>query len=219
MSIFSSLFGASPSGKFAFADGRTLSPEQFGFVAVKNSYQSASEDVRDLFSDSQPAADLAVARAIRLSGLSAAMYMGPLYTACYIAHAASLPNTNSSVIDRVMVGVRDSWADFKFADGRPLPTGDVDHLAKATRYFTATWAKDLETIRARDAAAFHPALLPSIAAMVEMLHTNLNDGSQRLDSWKQDMQSGGGVWLSQMLEASLLSVTHALINPLRVTYA
>jgi hypothetical protein len=218
MGLLGALFGKSQTSGFVFSDGRALTPEQYGFVAVKNSYQSAQEDVRELFSATQPAGALALSVAVRRTGLSAAMFLTPLYTSPYIAHAANLASTSSAVVDRVFVGVSDSWADFRLSSGSSLPRQDVLAMLGATRRFGASWLSDLNVVLQRDTGSYSPQPLPSLEAAFHLLHTNLSDPTESVESWLTELQSPGGFWLVQMLESAVLSTSQALIEPLRVQY-
>jgi hypothetical protein len=218
MGFLQSMFGSRPASCFVFSDGKRLTPEQYGFVAVKNSYESAREDVQELFGTDQPSASLRMSKAIRKTGLSAAMYFTPLYTAPYIAAAASLSTTSAEVIERVFVGVRDSWSDFRFSSGSSLSAEAVSQMVSTTRLFTASWANDLEEVLKREPEVFAPALLPSLSKAIEFLHTNIEQDGTSAQSWQSEFISVGGVWLGQMLEGSLLSTSQALRGPLNLQY-
>jgi hypothetical protein len=186
---------ASDTPRFVFADGATLSLEQYGYLAVRNGSNTAVLLVNECFGEGTIGAKLGLAKAIAKVRFAADIYTNMLEVAIYLWHAVGILRVNGEVVERISKGILDCLGDLRAPNGHPLDQDFKEFLLRQAYNFTTALEKDADEAATRSAGVFYPQPLPSSALWLDILHRSNSDDQTTVEAWN----GGFNIWLRTTL--------------------
>ena len=215
-------FGAAPSKpveeKFIFATGEALTPEQYGYLAVRLGYQSAVEQVDAWFGEGTLGASLGLAKAIRNARFAADVYTAMLEVGVYLWYAASMLRVTSAVMERASMGVRDCLGNLRDPHGRALEPDFTEFLLQQAYGFALLVEKDGDELVNWDAGVIRVHPLPSTALLLDILHRSNSADPLDIEKWKLEQHTAAGTWLRLSIDSSTRVSIEILEKEFRIRF-
>ena len=208
-----------PAGsRFAFADGSTYSPEEYGYLAVRVGSQSAVAQTNACFGEGTIGASLGLAEAIRGVRFAADIYTTMLEVAVYMWYAASILKVKGDVMARITKGARDGLSELIAPNGRRLDTDLKEALVQQAYAFVIAIEKDVEIGSTRDPGVLQTQSLPSTALLLDFLLRGNSDDASVVNKWRTELTTSSGLWIQDAIESSTLASMQTLNKGLRVRF-
>jgi hypothetical protein len=205
--------------RFVLATGAQLSPEEYGYMALRLGSESAIRFVNECLGEGTFAASLTLARAVRSVRFAADIYSTTMEVGIYLWYAASVLKVDGETMARVAKGVSDGLAGIIAPNGEALDAKFREFLLQQAYSFALAFEKDERDSLSTDSApTYRPSPLPSTALLLDILHRSNSNDPQVLKQMAEDQSSPQGLWLRNMIESSTLATVTALAREFRIKY-
>lgn len=221
MGIFDFLTGKSQQqreGTFRLADGSSLSPEQFGYLAVGVGHQNSASEIQEVFGDSVLIREQELSRAVIQNPVDSALILTALEASAYVYWAVIKLRVDQEVALRVFKGMYDHFLILRNRSGQNLTNTKASNLVKLSRELAIAIANDVQENSTRDPEVFVSKPPTSTSLFLSSLMSELTDDPSRIESWNSSMSTPARLFLHSTLEASMLGTLQTLKEKLKVTF-
>jgi hypothetical protein len=206
------------SGKFMFSDGKSFTPEEFGYLAVRLGSQGSADDIGALFGSGQPGDALGLGKEVNKDRSGAEMIATMLSTAVYLWYAVYQLKVNEAVIGKIIKGIRDSLGDFRTDSGKGLPSEFVEFLIQILGKFTPEIQQDVIEGSGRDSGALRSIVMPSSRLFLTTLIGAYSHDQKIQNTWEDELNGAQGTMVGSLTADSSLAVMVTLSKQFQVKY-
>lgn len=205
---------------FLLFDGTRLSPETYGEMSLKSSWQSAVEEVQTTLSQSGRASELKLVKALEGRALHAALCVQMLKAAIYMWYAASALHADSRIMEGIKTGLERTLLKFQTSTGDHLSDAVRTRLMHQIFCFSLALEKDKEERSIRAEGVFRVTALPSTELLLCDLARAASADESTAKEWAEEITTSTAGWLLRgLLDASTTGTISALQDELKLSLA
>jgi hypothetical protein len=169
MSI-TSLFGKRDHNyKFVFGDGKSMTPSEFGKVALRWSLAFGEQFMKDYFEPGKPGQQLSGGALIDANPSPAHVYVTIMYLAATYVYVDAVLHAPESVSAQVRAAVNDGLTRMQFPQGDFPDQRMITHLHSVIESMFIAIIRDMKNEEARDPEAFNPQPLEATEHLCALL--------------------------------------------------
>jgi hypothetical protein len=206
---------------FTFFDGRTTTPEEYGYVAVKTCCRQANGYIDEWFGVNTLGYDLGLAKAIERVRFGADIYTAMLYAGIYLYHAICNLHVDEIVVERIKKGFDDCLGDLIAPNGQKLDASFKIHLRQLAFSFINVLNQDVQEGADADPASYNIKSAPSTNALLDIIIKANSEGvsASTIQEWKNEINtSPSGWWLRRSIDDTTMAAMVVMIRDGKITY-